>query len=70
MVMTPQVLKMGDISILTYLKTCNVTNDHLPGSQMQAMSCYVITLMLLININNMYIPILCIQLLLLLLLNI
>ena len=38
-------------------KTCNVMNDHLPGFQMQAISCYFITLMLLINQNNMSIPI-------------
>ena len=30
-------------------KTCNVMNDHLPGFQMQAISCYFITLMLQIN---------------------
>ena len=36
-------------------KTCNVMNDHLPGFQMQAISCYFITLMLLINLNNIYI---------------
>ena len=32
-------------------------NDHLPGFQMQTISCCFITLVLLINKNNMYIPI-------------
>ena len=43
-------------------KIANVMNDHLPGFQMQVISCYFITLMLLINENNMYIPILYIKL--------